>query len=98
MKDFRYFQLERNESIALMQYTHPRFPRITINADVCFGKPCIRGIRFPVTSLLDYLSNGMSYEELLREFPFLEQEDIFEALSFSSEMLHENFFPLQNVA
>ncbi|GAB4020858.1 hypothetical protein GCM10028773_27490 [Spirosoma koreense] len=55
-------------------------------------------MRFPVTSLLAYLSSGMTYEELLNEFPFLEREDILEALSFSSEMLHENFFPLQKAA
>lgn len=81
-----------------MTYTHPRYPRITIDPEVCTGKPCIRGMRFPVTSLLAYLSSGISYETLLSEFPFLEREDIFDALSFSSEMLHENFFPLQKAA
>lgn len=81
-----------------MKHVHPRYQRITIDPDVCTGKPCIRGLRFPVTSLLAYLSSGMTYEELLNEFPFLEREDILEALSFSSEMLHEHFFPLQKAA
>ncbi|WP_405517884.1 DUF433 domain-containing protein [Spirosoma sp. KNUC1025] len=81
-----------------MKYVHPRYQRIIIDPDVCAGKPCIRSLRFPVTSLLAYLSSGVSYDELLAEFPFLEREDIFEALSFSSEMLHESFFPLQKVA
>lgn len=81
-----------------MKYVHPRYPRITIDPDVCTGKPCIRGIRFPVTSLLAYLSSGMTYEELLQQFSFLEREDILQALSFSSEMLHDNFFPLQKAA
>ena len=81
-----------------MQYIHPRHPRITIDPDVCTGKPCIRGFRFPVTSLLAYLSSGMTYEELLKEFSFLEREDILDSLSFSSEMLHDNFFPLQKAA
>lgn len=57
-----------------MKYMHPRYPRITIDSDVCLGKLCIRGIRFPVTSLLDYLSSGISYEELLNEFSFLERK------------------------
>lgn len=81
-----------------MKYVHPSYSRITTDPEVCTGKPCIRGIRFPVTSLLAYLSSGMTYEELLKEFPFLEREDILEALSFSSEMLHDNFFPLQKAA
>ena len=81
-----------------MKYVHPRHPRITIDPDVCTGKPCIRGMRFPVTSLLAYLSSGMTYETLLNEFPFLERDDILEALSFSSDMMHDNFFPLQKAA
>ncbi|RIV27286.1 DUF433 domain-containing protein [Fibrisoma montanum] len=81
-----------------MKYTHPRYSRITIDPEVCSGKPCIRGLRFPVASLLDYLSSGITYECLLQEFPFLEREDIFEALSFSADMLQENFFLLQKAA
>ncbi|MBD2700238.1 DUF433 domain-containing protein [Spirosoma sp. BT702] len=81
-----------------MKYVHPRYPRITIDPEVCTGQPSIRGMRFPVTSLLAYLSSGMTYEELLTEFPFLERDDILEALSFSSERLHESFFPLQKAA
>ena len=63
---------------------HPDFQRISVNPEVCFGKPCIRGMRMPVSSILNYLSSGMSNEELLKEFPFLEKEDILEALSFSA--------------
>ncbi|GAB3498981.1 hypothetical protein GCM10027341_21420 [Spirosoma knui] len=55
-------------------------------------------MRFPVSSLLAYLSSGMSYDDLLNEFSFLERDDILEALSFSSEMLHDTFFPLQKAA
>ena len=81
-----------------MEYVHLRYSRITIDPSVCTGKPCIRGIRFPVTFLLAYLSSGITYEGLLEEFFFLEREDILEALSFSSEMLHDGFFPLQKAA
>ncbi|MFD2572786.1 DUF433 domain-containing protein [Spirosoma soli] len=69
-----------------------------MDPDICTGKPCIRGIRFPVSSLLAYLSSGMTYDGLLSEFPFLERDDMFDALSFSSEMLHDTFFPLHKAA
>ena len=68
------------------------FKRITINPEVCFGKPCIRGIRMPVASVLDYLSSGMTTDELLKQFSFLEKEDIREALAFSALMMQDQFF------
>lgn len=66
-----------------MEFHPPRYPRITINPDVCGGKPCISGIRFPVTTLLDYLAGGMNVEQLLRDFSFLEKEDVLAAMSFA---------------
>lgn len=75
-----------------MRYVHPQYARITIDPNVCFGRSCIRGIRFPVTTLLDYLSSGMTYDELLNEFPFLERDDIFQALSYSSQQIQDRFF------
>jgi uncharacterized protein (DUF433 family) len=55
---------------------------ITIEPDKMGGKPCIRGLRFTVYDVLDYLSSGMSYEEFLDEFPNLTREDIVAALAF----------------
>ncbi len=78
-----------------MVLRHPNFQRITVDSDVCFGKPCIRGMRMPVSSILDYLSSGMTNDEILAEFPFLELEDILEALSFSSLLLQDRFIPLK---
>ena len=78
-----------------MVLRHPNFQRITVDSDVCFGKPCIRGMRMPVSSILDYLSSGMTNDEVLAEFPFLELEDILEALSFSSLLLQDRFIPLK---
>lgn len=54
--------------------------RITTNPDVCGGKPCIRGLRFPVSRLLGLLASGESEESILRAYPYLEREDIHEAL------------------
>lgn len=63
-----------------MELRHYRFNRITINPEVCFGKPCIRGMRIPVASILGYLGSGMSIEQILQEWPELEREDIEQAL------------------
>lgn len=81
-----------------MELQHPEFPRITINPDICMGKPCIRGMRFPVTTLLGYLAGGMTAEEILMEFPFLEKEDILESLAFAAFSTDEKYMPLQSVS
>ncbi len=68
--------------ITVMELRHPQFSRITINPKVCTGKPCIRGIRFPVSTLIGYLAGGMTHQKLLETFDFLEIEDIHQALGF----------------
>ncbi len=78
-----------------MKYIHPQFPRITIDPDQCSGKPCIRGLRFPVSTLLGYLAGGMSINEVIEEFPFLEQEDFYEAIAYAAQALEEKALPLQ---
>ena len=57
--------------------------RITINPDICHGKPCIRGMRFPVVVLLDLLGSEMTYEEILEDHPQLEREDIFASINYA---------------
>lgn len=69
-----------------------------MNPEVCTGKPCIRGMRFPAATLLAYLAGGMSHEELLAEFSFLEKEDILEALAFAASTMDEQYLPLQQAA
>ena len=77
-----------------MELRHPHYPRITMDPNVCSGKPCIRGMRFPVTTLLGYLAGGMSQEQLLADFPFLEQEDVLEAMAFAAAAMDESYMPL----
>jgi hypothetical protein len=48
-----------------MEIRHYKFDRITLNPKVCFGKPCIRGMRMPVASVLGYLSSGMTIKDIL---------------------------------
>jgi Uncharacterized conserved protein len=56
---------------------------ITIEPGKQGGKPCIRGMRITVYDVLEYLASGMSYEEILDDFPYLTQQDIWACLSFS---------------
>lgn len=55
-----------------------------MDPEKCFGKPCIRGMRIPVTTVLAFLSGGMSIEEMLLQWPELEREDIQQALGFAT--------------
>lgn len=58
--------------------------RITIDPAVCTGKPCIRGLRFPVARLLGLLAAGESREQILATYPYLEGEDIDQALRYAA--------------
>ena len=66
-----------------------KFPRITVDPKVCTGKPCIRGLRFPVTRLLGLLASGETKETILKAYPYLEPEDIDEALRYASYLAEE---------
>ncbi|MFN8443408.1 MAG: DUF433 domain-containing protein [Caldilineaceae bacterium] len=80
-----------------MTIQHYKFDRITIDPQVCFGKPCIRGMRIPVTSILAYLSNGMSINEILQEWPELEIQDIYQALGYAASAMDEQIVPQREV-
>ncbi|MBB5518196.1 DUF433 domain-containing protein [Amphiplicatus metriothermophilus] len=60
------------------------FPRITIDPEVCFGKPTIRGLRVRVSDILDMLAAGATREEILKDFPYLEEGDITAALAYAA--------------
>jgi uncharacterized protein (DUF433 family) len=60
--------------------------RITIDPDVCHGKPTIRGLRYPVETILELLSSGMTPEEILADYEDLEREDILAALLFATRL------------
>lgn len=63
--------------------------RITIDPDVMVGKPVIRGLRITVEHILHALAGGLKVEELLKEYPELEKEDIQAALIYASELVNE---------
>lgn len=58
--------------------------RITIDPEICGGRPCIRGLRVRVKDVLELLSSGASVKEILEDFPYLEAEDIDAALLFEA--------------
>ena len=60
------------------------YPRITVDPEVCFGKPCIRGMRIRVTDILDMLAGGATRAEILKDFPYLEDADITAALGYAA--------------
>lgn len=60
--------------------------RITINASVCKGKPTIRNMRFTVVQLLELLASGMSFKDILNDYPYLEQADIEACLLYASKI------------
>ena len=68
--------------------------RITINPNVCFGKPCIRGHRIWVSLILDFLASGMTAEEILQEYPDLSRDDILACIAYGAEMARERYVDL----
>jgi uncharacterized protein (DUF433 family) len=60
------------------------FQRITVNSEICGGKPAIRSLRFPVSRLLGLPAAGETQESILKAYPYLEPEDIQEALSYAA--------------
>lgn len=60
--------------------------RITMDPEICHGKPTIRGLRYPVETILELLSSGMSNEDILADYEDLEREDIFAALDFARRL------------
>ncbi len=74
---------------------HPLLKRISVDPDVCFGKPCIRGTRIWVSLLLDRLADGDTEAALLADYPQLGAEDIRAALAYGAEMSRERIIPVE---
>jgi len=69
--------------------------RIVIDPEICHGKPSIRGLRYPVETILEILSSGMTTEEILANYEDLEREDILEVLEFALKLTQmKRVFPL----
>ena len=64
--------------------------RITINPEICHGKPTIRGLRYPVETILELLSSGMTFEQILADYEDLEKEDILATLDYARRLTQIN--------
>lgn len=81
-----------------MELIFPDFPRISVNPERCMGKPCIKGTRMPVDSVLAYLAGGMNVDDFVKEFHWIAKEDVQEALAFAATMLSGRYIPLQKAS
>ena len=72
--------------------------RISINPQICFGKPCIRGHRIWVSLILDLLADGQTIADILDNYPGLEEADIYACIAYGAEMSRERFveIPIEN--
>jgi uncharacterized protein (DUF433 family) len=68
--------------------------RISINTNICFGKPCIRGHRIWVSLILDFLASGWSTQEILDNYPGLEEADILACIAYGAEMSRERYIEI----
>ena len=69
--------------------------RITMDPAICHGKPCIRGLRYPVETVLEWLAAGMSIDDILADYEDLTREDVLAALAFAARMAHtKHWIPL----
>ena len=71
------------------------FDRITFDQKVMGGRACVRGMRITVALVLNLVSNGMSTEEILSEYPYLETDDIRQALQYAAWLADESVIPLE---
>jgi uncharacterized protein (DUF433 family) len=67
------------------------FDRITIDPEVCSGKPCIRAMRMPVHQIVDLVAAGTSFEQILEDFPYLDAEDVKQALAYAAWLTREEW-------
>jgi uncharacterized protein (DUF433 family) len=76
---------------------HELLQRISIDPNICFGKPCIRGHRIWVSLILDLLASGWSVQEILDNYPGLEEADIRACIAYGAEMSRERYVDIEPV-
>ncbi len=72
--------------------------RITFNSKIMAGQACIRGMRIPVSLILNLLANGKSTEEIIADYPYLEAEDVQQSLAYGAWLSREQYYPKTNIA
>ena len=72
--------------------------RISIDPNVCFGKPCIRGHRIWVSLILDFLASGMTIKDILDQYPGLNKADVLACIAYGAEMARERYIEIPETA
>ncbi len=72
--------------------------RVSIDPNICFGKPCIKGHRIWVSLILDLLASGMTIPEILDDYPGLETDDIYACIAYGAEMARERYVDIPMAA
>ena len=75
-----------------------QFDRITLDPQVMQGKPCVRGMRVTVALVVNLVASGMSNEEIIRSYPYLEAEDIAQCLTYAACAVNEEIMPFDESA
>ena len=70
-----------------------KIDRITFNPNIMAGQACIRGMRVPVSLILNLLANGKTTEEIIADYPYLEVEDIQQSLAYGAWLAREQYYP-----
>jgi uncharacterized protein (DUF433 family) len=66
----------------------PLLSRITVDPAVCHGKPCVRGLRYPVETILELLGSGMTFDDILADYEDLERDDLRAVLAYAARLAH----------
>lgn len=77
--------------VSVMMAKNELLSRISVDPNICFGKPCIRGHRIWVSLILDLLANGMTIDQVLEEYPGLEKDDVLACIAYGAEMSRERY-------
>ena len=87
--------IDMARTAAFWRYRMLEFNRITFDPNVMGGRACIRGMRVTVSLIVNLVANGMSTEEIIRDYPYLEPEDIRQALQYAAWLTQESIHPLE---
>jgi uncharacterized protein (DUF433 family) len=86
--------IDRKGESTLIQRHSPRLDRITVDAQIMGGRPCIRGMRFPVSRILSLLAAGESEMDILMNHPDLESDDIRQALAYAAQIADDRILSI----
>ena len=79
-------------------YQIKNLERITFNSQIMAGQACIRGMRIPVSLIVNLVANGKPFDEILSEYPDLELDDIKQSLQYAAFLTRETIYPFKNTA